>query len=204
MDKLKIISNILPFNIIFLNYLRLMNYDDIREFMLKSHDYSMYPGFISKILNYHKLSILHLFRFNNEYYINNNYYNYHVKNNEIVPVIEDEFENSTIDYIQLTNETLINSNPEILIIQEDNDTKETEIMKSIINNPKYPKEIFNIKTYLKNKKFNIFKYKIQAISLEDAIAFVDNDEKYIYKNNKIVKSEWKLNSKILLSIYRLL
>ena len=142
MDELKIIAKILPYEIILLNLLKKTNNEDIREFMLKNNNYSMLIGYIYKIFLHFNINTLHLFKIDNEYYINNNYYDYYVKYDQILPIEDKELEKTTYDYINLTNDNLVHSNPEILIIQEeDAEHKETEVINDVISRDK---KLFNI------------------------------------------------------------
>ncbi len=202
MDELISAAKALPYEIIILNLLKKTNNNDIREFMLKNNNFTMLTGYFYKIFLYLNINTLHLFKLGNNYYINNNYYDYYIKYEQILPIEDKELEKTTEDYIYALNDSLINSNPEILLIQEpyDEDDKEFDVMKDIIH---YNKKLFNIQTYFKDKKFNIYKYKLIAVILKDKFYFIENDEKFIYKDGIISKSEWKLSSNVLLSIYKL-
>lgn len=202
MDELISVAKTLPYEVILLNLLKKTNNYDIREFMLNNNDFSMLTGYFYKIFLYLNKNTLHLFKLGNDYYINNNYYDYYIKYEQILPIEDKELEKASEDYIFSINDSLINSNPEFLLIQEpEEDDKELDVMKDIISRNK---KLFNIQTYFGNKKFNIYKYKLIAIMLKDKFCFIENDEKYTYKDGIINKNEWQLTSKVLLSIYRLL
>lgn len=203
MDKLKLIIKTLPYEVILLKLLRYTNNEDIREYILKNNFYDRMPvGYIYKILQYYDINTLHLFKIEDDYFINNNYYDYYVKYEQILPIVDKELTKLSNDYIQSINDALINSKPEYLLIQEydPNNENETDVMNDIIS--KNPKS-FNIRKYLKNKQINFNKYKIEGVVLTDRFYFIENDEKYIYKDGKIEKSDWNLTSKVILSIYKL-
>ena len=71
--------------------------------------------------------------------IYNNYYDYYVKYDQILPIVDKELSKLSDDYIYSMNDNLINSNPEYLLIQEyDSDNEnETDVMKDIINNKRW-------------------------------------------------------------------
>lgn len=203
MDNLKLIIKTLPYEVILLKLLKYTNNEDIREYILTNNFYDRMPiGYIYKILQYYDINTLHLFKLEDDYFINNNYYDYYIKYEQILPIVDKELTKLSNDYIQSINDALINSKPEYLLIQEydPNNENETDVMKDIISkNPK----LFNIKKYLETKQINFNKYKIEGIVLNDRFYFIENDEKYIYKDGKIEKSDWKLTSKVILSIYKL-
>ena len=203
MDNLKLVAKTLPYEIILLKLLKDTKNEDIREYILENSFYNRMPiGYIYKIFINLNINTLHLFLFENNYFINNNYYDYYVKYDQILPIVDKELSKLSDDYIYSMNDNLINSNPEYLLIQEyDSDNEnETDVMKDIINNK--PK-LFNIQTYLGKKPLNFNKYKLEGVLLNDRFYFIENDEKFVYKNGKIDKSNWKLTSKVLLSIYKL-
>jgi hypothetical protein len=204
MDELKQIIKILPYEVILLNFLKKTYNDDIREFILNTGNFSMLIGYISKIINYYSSNLLSLFRINNELYINNNLYDYNIKNNEIIPEIYELIKNADIDSFNYKN--IFDTYPEFIIIQEEQaEPKETKVFKEFISGKE---KVFDIKTYINDNKFlNFFNYNLDIIFFKDCIYFIDNDKKFIYKDGKIELFDWNIdntNKSILMSVYRLI
>jgi len=202
MDELKQIIKILPYEIILLNFLKKTYNDDIRDFMLETSNFSIYIGYISKIINYYNINTLHLFRINNELYINYNLYDYIIKDNEIIPEIYDIIKDIDINDFKDIHKNIFKTNANFIIIQEENaDLKETEVFNNFISQNN---TIFAIKSYINEINFN--NYDIDIIILNDCIYFFDNNQKFIYKDGNIENFDWTIDNidkPIMMSIYKL-
>lgn len=202
MDELKKIIKILPYEIILLNFLKKTYNDDIRDFMLKTSNFSMYIGYISKIIDYYNTNTLHLFRINNELYINHNLYDYIIKDNQIIPEIYDIMKDIDINDFQDIHKNLFKNNADFIIIQEEYaDIKETEVFNNFISQNN---NVFAIKSYISDIKLN--NYNIDIIILDDCIYFIDNNQKFMFKDGKIESFDWnidKIDKPIMMSIYKL-
>lgn len=206
MDELKKIIKILPYEILLLNFLKKTYNDEIRDFILTSNNYSMLIGYISKIINYYNTNNLHLFRINNELYINHNLYDYTIEDNKIIPEIYNIISDIDVEDFEDIHKNIFNTNPEFIIIQEENaEPIETKLIKNFISKKE---KIFDIKSYMNdNSLFNFFNYNLDIVFLKDCVYFTDDNQKFIYKDGKIESFDWNIDNtdkSILMSIYRLI
>jgi len=206
MDNLKTILNYLPYEVLLLHFLKKTNNEDIHDFILNSNNFSIFIGYIYKIINLYYENTFHFFRINNELFFNNNLYDYIISDNQIIPEFYNTVEHIYINDFFNIHSYIFNKTPDVIIIQEeDAEPIETNLFKNFIKNNE---SIFNINTYINNNKFfNFFNYYLDIVILKDSIYFIHNNKKFIFKDNSISPFEWNIdstNKSILMSIYRLI
>lgn len=164
-DDLITFSNIIPPPILYLHLLRELNYNTIRQLMINTKDLYININFLAKIFRYLSINCLKIFNISktdNYYYAIDKYYDYDIANDNIIL-------NITNDVEELSIPSLINNNPEIIIVQRYNDTTdEALIVKEIISNPNNER-ILNLNNIDKKNYDNIK-------SMDDVITF--SDKKY--------------------------
>lgn len=196
--------SIIPLEILLLKFLTLTKHDDIRTFILTNKKIKVPIGYISKILKIGNLNFIHLFKIKNNYYINNDYYDYHINNDEIKTLITNRI--NTKKTIFNYNLNLIVSNPDYLIVQnEDSDPNETNMIKYLLTKDGM-ENVLNLKTYDKNniQNLNDNYYKLNIIVTKDfKIYFNSKGKQYLYHNGTLIEKDWDIfiDSKPLLSIY---
>ncbi len=199
------VISILSPEVILLKFLKLTGHIDIRELLLKKKDIAMPMGFLLKVFNKANIKVLHLFHINKEYYINNNYYDYIIDNNDVKPLLNREFSRLDDDEIFKRNMDLIINNPDIIIVQNETaEILETDIMNKLLlkdNNSL----LLNLKNYDKSNIDNINgnKYNLDLLVTDDnKIYFNAKNNKYLYEDGEITEKDWdKTSGKPLLMIY---
>lgn len=198
--------SILSPDVLLLKFLKLTGHTDIRKLLLKKKEISMPMGYLSKIFTKANIKVLHLFRINKEYYINNNYYDYIIDDNEVKPMVNREYLRlNDDDKFKITMDLIIN-NPDIIIVQNENaEILETNIMKYLLSKSDMDTLLLNLKTYDKSKIDNINgnKYNLDLLVTEDnKVYFNSKNNKYLYENGEIIEEDWdKSSGRPLLMIY---
>lgn len=198
-DDLSTFLSIIKPQILFLHLLRELNYNTIRQFLIKTKNIQVDINFLVKLFRYLSINCLKIFNIigsDNYYYGIDKYYDYEIANNtDIILNITKEVEEFTIP-------DLINNIPDIIIIQRYNDdTQEASIVQEIItdeNNERIlnlnnidKSNYNNIKSMKDIITFNNRKYKLEACI---EITNDNNYQTYIYHKNKKYKNttqtEW--------------
>jgi hypothetical protein len=190
-DLKKFFSVVTP-EIRFLHLLRELGYNQIRKLMIDTKDLTGDLNLLSKIHHYLGISCLTFFNDNGNYYHGvNNYYDYDINDNNIVI-------NTTTEVLELSIPDINKENPEIIMVQrDDNTTAEALAVKAIISNPDYEKILnvdninktnaTNIKSLKDTIVYNNKKYKL------DANLIISDDNKYYnciyYKNKQYIATE---------------
>lgn len=196
--------SIIPLEVLLLKFLTLTKHNDIRTFILRNKKIKVPIGYISKILKTGNLNFIHLFKIRNNYYINNDYYDYHINNNEIKTLITSQINSK--ETIFNYNLNLIVSNPDYLIVQyENSEPIETTMIKYLLSKDDM-ENVFNLKTYDKNniQNLNGNYYKLNVIVTNDfKIYFNSKGKQYLYHNGILIEKDWDIfvDPKPLLSIY---
>lgn len=172
-DLKKFFSVVTP-EIRFLYLLRELGYNQLRQLMIDTKDLSGDLNLLSKIHHYLGISCLTFFNDNGNYYHGvNNYYDYDVNDNNIVL-------NTTTEVKELSIPDINKENPEIIMVQrDDNTTDEALAVKAIISNTDYEK-ILNVDNINKTNATNIK-------SLKDTIVY--NNKKYKLDANLIISKD---------------
>jgi len=200
------ILSIIPPDVFILKFLSLTGHKDVRKKLLDNKDILSMPiGYVSKILKSVNIKVLHLFYINKQYYINNNCYDYYVKDNEINTLVKEDFYNLSNDEKFRRNFDSIIYNPEVIIVQDESASPiETKMIKYLLSK-RDMEYLLNLRTYDKSdiNKLNANKYKVNVIvNSAKNVYFNSNGQQYIYKNNELEKSEWnKSDIRSIFTIY---
>jgi len=199
----------LSLNLFLLKFLRLTGHDNLRKMMIENKNLDILIGYIPKILLTSDYKFIHLFKIDNEYYINDNYFDYIVIDNEILRLIDPKLSYLTSEDIYFNSIYKVYNTSDLIIIQEENgDIKDTDEIKKIFNI--YPdfKKNMDIKTYDKYFKYNYlnrYKYQLIVIITKNyQVYFKHKDKQYLYYNGTISLENWDhlINSdQIIFSIY---
>jgi len=193
------ILSIIPYEILLLKFLRLTKNNDIRNFLLENKKMKMVPlGFISKILEISNKNFIHIFKLHkNHYYINNDYYDYIIENDEIKTKLNDTYKKLSIRDIHDINRKLINNSPDMIIVQDEAACEcDTAIMNQIISNIDM-EDMSNLKTYDKNNFDNLNgnTYNLDIVVMNDnKVYFNSNGKKYLYSNGILKETDWDISS----------
>lgn len=192
------ILSIIPGEIFLLKFLRLNKCNDVRKFLLKNKDFSKLPvGFVSKILKVSNMNFIHLFNYNKNYFIINDYYDYVVDNDEIVAELNDSYMNMSIKDIHNMNRDLVNNSPDMIVVQHEN-AIDKDSMVNLMVSKKDIQDNLNLKMY-NNYQFdnlNGNSYHLDLIITDDyKIYFISNQNKeYVYSNGKLKETNWSNGS----------
>jgi len=201
-DDLITFSNIIPPPILYLHLLRELNYNTIRQLMINTKDLYININFLAKIFRYLSINCLKIFNISktdNYYYAIDKYYDYDIANDNIIL-------NITNDVEELSIPSLINNNPEIIIVQRYNDTTdEALIVKEIISNPNNErilnlnnidkKNYDNIKSMddvitFSNKKYSLEACIIMRPDNSYLTCIYHKDKKYMKDDDYIMQQDW--------------
>lgn len=205
MDNPEILS-VIPPDVFILKFLSLTGHKDVRKFLLANKKILSMPiGYLSNILKSSDMKVLHLFKINKNYYINNHCYDYYVKDNQISGSIRDEFYNLSSDDKFKSNFDLIIYNPDVIIVQDESACElETKMIKYLLTK-KDMEFLLNLQTYDKSEinRINGNKYKINVlVNSQKEVYFNSKNQQYVYKDEEVTKTSWnKSNIRPILTIY---
>jgi len=197
-------------NILLLKFLNLTNNNYLREYVLNTKNFNLKYYLLCDLHNYLNINCLKFFTTtkNNNFYCDINNYYYLSHNNFELNFIEKDIPEYNQIYSKIINK--IKKNPEILIIQKDDDkTIETNIVSKIISKDINIEKVFNMNTYIKSTDiitpfndiiiFNNIKYKLDCCIINydnnDYLLLHIDNKKYIYdiSNEYIAEYNWNIN-----------
>jgi hypothetical protein len=205
MDNPEILS-VIPPDVFILKFLSLTGHKDVRKFLLANENIlSMPVGYISNILKSADMKVLHLLKINKNYYINNDCYDYYIKDNKISGSIRDDFSKLSNDDKFKKNLDIIIYNPDIIIVQDESACElDTSMIKYLLTKRDMGL-LLNLKTYDKSEinRINGNKYKINVlVNSQKEVYFNSNNKQYIYKDEEVIKTSWnKSDIRPILTIY---
>jgi len=197
-------------NILLLKFLNLTNNNYLRKYVLNTKNFNLKYYLLCDLHNYLNINCLKFFTTtkNNNFYCDINNYYYLSHNNFELNFIEKDIPEYNQIYSKIINK--IKKNPEILIIQKDDDkTIETNIVSKIISKDINIEKVFNMNTYIKSTDiitpfndiiiFNNIKYKLDCCIINydnnDYLLLHIDNKKYIYdiSNEYIAEYNWNIN-----------
>ena len=199
------ILSVIPGEVFLLKLLRLCKDTKIRDLLLKTKDFSKLPvGYVAKILQVSNMNFIHLFNYNKNYFIINDYYDYVIDNYEIVPELKDM--NMSTKDIQSMNRRLVNSSPDIIVVQHQS-AIDKDLFTNLMISKKDIQETINLKNY-NNHRFDNLNgntYHLDLVISDDyKIYFKSNENKeFIYSNGKLKETGWGASMNPLISIYHI-
>jgi hypothetical protein len=200
------ILSVIPGEIFLLKFLRLTKNTDVRNFLLKTNDFSKLPvGFVSKILKVSNMNFIHLLNYHKNYFIINDYYDYVVDNDEIVEELNDM--NMSTKDIRSLNRKLVNSSPDMIVVQHESAINK-DLFANLMVSKKDIQDTLNLKMYNKHHFDNLNgnTYHLDLVITDDyKIYFKSNHKKeYVYSNGKLKETSWDGSSmNPLISIYHI-
>jgi len=202
-DDLKTFFSIIPPPVLYLHLLRELNYNAIRQLMMKTKDMYVNINFLAKIFRYLSINFLKIFNISNTdnyYYEIDKYYDYEISNDNVILNITGEVEEFTIP-------ALINNIPEVILVQRYNEnTDEALIVQEIISNSNNErilnlnnidkKNYDNIKSMDDVIVFNNKKYTLEACIImrpdnSYLTCIFHKNEKYMKDDDYIMQQDWK-------------
>jgi hypothetical protein len=202
-DDLKTFFSIIPPPVLYLHLLRELNYNAIRQLMMKTKDMYVNINFLAKIFRYLSINCLKIFNISNTdnyYYEIDKYYDYEISNDNVILNITGEVEEFTIP-------ALINNIPEVILVQRCNEnTDEALIVQEIISNSNNErilnlnnidkKNYDNIKSMDDVIVFNNKKYTLEACIImrpdnSYLTCIFHKNEKYMKDDDYIMQQDWK-------------
>lgn len=199
------ILSVIPGEVFLLKFLRLCKNSEVRNLLLKTKDFSKLPvGYVSKILQVSNMSFIHLFNYNKNYFIINDYYDYVIDNDEIVPQLNDM--NMSTKDIQSMNRRLVNSSPDMIVVQHQS-AIDKDLFTNLMVSKKDIQETINLKNYSNHHFDNLNgnTYHLDLVISDDyKIYFKSHQNKeFIYSNGKLKEAGWDESINPLISIYHI-
>lgn len=202
------ILSLISGEIFLLKFLRLNKNNDIRNLIIKMKDFSILPiGYVSKILEVSNSNFIHLYEYNNNYYIINNYFDYKVDNDNVVIQLKDDVNKLSIKDIHNMNRQLVQNTPDIIVVQHQNSIDinsfvdlltSKEDIQYILNFDLYNEHPFN------NINGNTYNLNVTITDNYDIYFKSTQGENYIYSDGIIKKYDsdyYSSEKNSLISIY---